>query len=82
MFSFQEDTVLDPFAGSGTVSVAAMEHGRNSIAVEIDPEYFQSLAERLRQHTSLFSTSTVLSIEKIDNMEIAAKPAKFARRGI
>jgi len=39
MFSFVGDTVVDPFCGSGTTMVAAMKAGRNSIGIEIDPEY-------------------------------------------
>jgi len=45
MFSFAGDTVLDPFAGTGTSMVAAAQYGRNSIGVEIDPTY-AALAER------------------------------------
>ena len=45
MFSFVGDTVLDPFMGTGSTTIAAMRHGRNSIGCEIDPEYF-SLARR------------------------------------
>ncbi len=45
MFSFAGDTVLDPFLGTGSTTVAAMREGRNSIGNEIDPEYMQ-LAER------------------------------------
>ncbi len=44
MFSFVGDTVLDPFLGTGTTSVAASLYGRNSIGVEIDSEYL-SLAK-------------------------------------
>ena len=47
MFSFAGDTVLDPFAGLGTTSEAAMACGRNSIAVEIEQRYFESMADRL-----------------------------------
>ena len=36
MYSMQEDTVLDPFVGTGTTTVAAMASGRNSYGVEID----------------------------------------------
>lgn len=39
MFSFVGDTVLDPFLGTGTTTVAAAKWGRNSIAYEIDPHY-------------------------------------------
>ncbi len=37
MFSVAGDTVLDPFAGSGTTMRAAMASGRHSLAVELDP---------------------------------------------
>jgi DNA modification methylase len=47
MFSFVGDTVLDPFAGTGTTAVAAARSGRNSIGVEIEPGYIQVARERL-----------------------------------
>ena len=37
MHSVRGDTVLDPFLGTGTTTLAAMAAGRNSIGVEIDP---------------------------------------------
>lgn len=48
MFSFAGDTVLDPFLGTGTTSVAAARCGRNSIGSEIDPEYFSLCIDRVR----------------------------------
>lgn len=55
MFSFVGDVVLDPFVGTGTTSVAAAACGRNSIGYEVDPEYFEASAGRLRSavHTSV-----------------------------
>ena len=47
MFSFVGDTVLDPFLGTGTTSLAAAKWGRNSIGVEIVPRYFEMAANRL-----------------------------------
>jgi modification methylase len=47
MFSFVEDTVLDPFAGSFSSVLAAAQAHRNSIANELDPEYFQKGTERV-----------------------------------
>jgi DNA modification methylase len=47
MFSFVGDTVLDPFAGSGTTLLAAAKAQRNSIGTEIDPTYFQQARHRL-----------------------------------
>lgn len=48
MFSFVEDTVLDPFVGTGTTSLAAAHSGRSSIGVEIDEHYLDLSADRLR----------------------------------
>jgi DNA modification methylase len=48
MFSFAGDTVLDPFAGTGTTAMAAAIAGRNSINVEIEPKYVAMAHERLR----------------------------------
>lgn len=47
MFSFVGDTVLDPFMGTGTTTAAAALWGRNSIGVEVDPEYFSMSAQRV-----------------------------------
>ncbi|HXH09452.1 MAG TPA: site-specific DNA-methyltransferase [Alphaproteobacteria bacterium] len=48
MFSFVGDTVLDPFAGTCSTTVAAIKAGRNSIANELDPEYFRLAVERVK----------------------------------
>lgn len=47
MFSFATDTVLDPFGGTGSTALAAMETGRNSVSVEIEPTYVDLLERRL-----------------------------------
>ena len=61
MFSFTGDTVLDPFCGSGTTMVAALRTSRNSIGVEIDPEYCRMTARYLKAETAdLFSTTKLL----------------------
>ena len=49
MFSFAGDTVLDPFAGTGTTALAALETGRSSISVEIEPKYLAMANQRLRE---------------------------------
>lgn len=49
MFSFVGDTVLDPFIGSGTTSLAAMNAYRSSVGYEIEPEYFRALPIRFAQ---------------------------------
>jgi DNA modification methylase len=60
MFSFVGDTVLDPFLGTGTTSVAAAQCGRHSVGIEVDPDYFAHARRRLLGKTSeLFSAATV-----------------------
>ena len=49
------DTVLDPFLGSGTTSMAAMRYGRNSIGIELDEEYFGMAKRRIDAAASDFS---------------------------
>ncbi|MGH8225725.1 MAG: DNA-methyltransferase [Gammaproteobacteria bacterium] len=62
MFSFVGDTVLDPFMGTGTTSVAAAKWGRNSIGVEIDPHYFDMAGKRIGHATgSLFSHAEIVT---------------------
>jgi site-specific DNA-methyltransferase (adenine-specific) len=48
MFSFAGDTVLDPFLGMGSTSVAAVRSGRNSIGNEIEPKYLAMAKARMR----------------------------------
>ncbi len=47
MFSFTQDTVLDPFSGSGTTAVAAAKWGRNSVNVDIEKDYVEKAKRRL-----------------------------------
>ena len=47
MFSFVDDVVLDPFLGSGTTSLAAMNLERNSVGYEINKEFIPMIKERL-----------------------------------
>jgi len=47
MFTFEGETVLDPFLGSGTTSLAAMRLGRDSVGFEINKDYLPVIQERL-----------------------------------
>ncbi|MCR4427691.1 MAG: site-specific DNA-methyltransferase [Firmicutes bacterium] len=61
MFSFVGDTVLDPFCGTGTTMIAALRTGRNSIGIDIDPEYCRLAARRLRAEAhTLFSRAQLI----------------------
>jgi len=64
MFSFTDDTVLDPFCGSGTTMVAALRTGRSSIGIEIDPEYCRMAARYLKAETADFFSTAKLLFEK------------------
>jgi site-specific DNA-methyltransferase (adenine-specific) len=59
MFSFVEDTVLDPFAGTGTTLLAASQFGRNSVGYEVDPNYFKLAARRLEEAEDLYRSIKV-----------------------
>jgi site-specific DNA-methyltransferase (adenine-specific) len=43
------DTVFDPFMGSGTTGIAALQMGRNFIGCEVSPEYFAIAEKRIKQ---------------------------------
>jgi len=53
MFSFAGDTVLDPFLGTGSTSVAAIGAGRNSIGVELDAGYLKIAEENVQKAAAL-----------------------------
>ena len=44
-------TILDPFMGSGTTGVAALQMGRKFIGIELDPTYFNIACERIERAT-------------------------------
>jgi len=48
-YSFKEDVVLDPFAGSGTVGKAAVKLGRRFVLFEQDPEYMKIIKAEIHQ---------------------------------
>jgi DNA modification methylase len=60
MFSFVGDTVLDPFSGTATTSLAATLWGRNSVGFEVDTHYFRLAEERLQTETNqLFNCAEI-----------------------
>lgn len=71
MFSFVGDTVLDPFLGSGTTSLAAKNLGRNSVGYEINSEFTTIIKEKLKVNQSDIHGTTYefIKIENIVNFE-------------
>lgn len=49
LFSFEGDTVCDPFCGSATTGVAAIRQGRHFIGIEQDPKWFDLSLRRLSE---------------------------------
>ncbi|HDQ44706.1 MAG TPA: site-specific DNA-methyltransferase [bacterium] len=81
MFAFVGDTVLDPFLGSGTTSLAARNLYRNSVGYEINVEFIPKIKEKLNvRQPDLEGTEYVFlkDVVKIcpDN-EIAKSPYIF-----
>jgi len=48
LFTEEEDWVLDPFMGSGTTIQVARRMRRNSIGIEIQEDYYNMVAEKMR----------------------------------
>ncbi|MEW6350128.1 MAG: site-specific DNA-methyltransferase [Thermodesulfobacteriota bacterium] len=57
LYTFEGDTVLDPFMGSGSTAVAALTAGRHFVGYEIDPEYIALAEDRIAQAQSAALTA-------------------------
>lgn len=81
MFSFVGDTVLDPFAGSGTTNMAAKNLERNSIAYEINPEFIPVIKEKIGfSQIDIYGTTYELITQEASNnfdQDIQNLPYKF-----
>jgi len=73
MFSFVGDTVLDPFLGSGTTTLAAKNLERNSIGYEINPDFLSAVEKKLGTHQRTI-------FEEADFEIIKQKKAKAANK--
>lgn len=85
MFSFSGDTVIDPFCGSGTTMIAALKAGRNSVGVEIDPQYCIMAEERIRgENADMFSSANFEFIYPTQNTKpentVDDKSARYITR--
>jgi len=64
MFSLRGDTVLDPFLGTGTTTIASISTGRNSIGFEIDSNLKEHIISRLE---NIVDFSNQLLQNRLDN---------------
>ncbi len=61
LFTKKNDWILDPFLGSGTTSEVAQKMGRNSVGIEIIPEYIEMIKKRLTQKEQIILTNKIPS---------------------
>jgi DNA modification methylase len=59
MYSLQGDTVLDPFLGTGTTSLAAIASNRNSVGYEIDPMFLNIITDNIESTPISFYNSII-----------------------
>ena len=64
MFTFVGDTVLDPFLGSGTTTLAAKNLSRNSVGYEINGDFLPIIKERIGCSQNLFFEEHTFEISK------------------
>jgi len=58
LYSCEEDTVLDPFIGSGTTAIAATKLNRKCIGVELEEKYCKLTVERYRLNEHSYDASS------------------------
>jgi len=66
--SLPNETILDPFMGSGTTGVAAVKLGRRFIGIEIEPKYFDIACRRIEEATrqpDMFVEPPVAPVQEI-----------------
>ena len=73
MFSFAGDTILDPFLGSGTTSIAALKLSRNSIGYEVNIEYLATIKKRLMKNIGIFERDDRVEVIKQELKDIDFK---------
>ena len=66
LWSCPGDTVLDPFAGAGTVNKVAIENGRNAIGIELNDEFYNLANEK---RFSLWNDEVYESNDSIEKMK-------------
>lgn len=67
MFSFPQETVLDPFMGSGTTAAVARKLGRNSVGYEINSDFIPLIKSKIGGET-LYDEANINTIKQ--NAEI------------
>jgi modification methylase len=77
MFTFQGDTVLDPFLGSGTTVKAAMDLGRQGLGYEINKNFIGLIEEKLGVKDKLPIFTDNIIVTKRDQKAINSSNIKY-----
>ncbi len=70
LYTFEEEVVLDPFVGSGTTAVAAINLNRHYVGYDVDSEYVNMAEKRIKQaigrrNQQVLSEETPYSVKKV-----------------
>ncbi len=80
MYSMAGDTVLDPFAGIGTTSLAAMATRRNSISIDIDKKLVSAASKHPAKHETKEKINVIVINRLQQHMEyVSTKDMLFFR---
>ena len=63
MYSVKDDTVIDPFLGTGTTTIASMVAKRNSIGFEIEKGFKESIFNRAKDISKISDEQIKLRLE-------------------
>jgi len=70
MFSFVGDTILDPFLGSGTTTLAAKNLDRNSVGYEINTDFLPIIKEKIGFSEKNMFEETTFEFIKQENLNL------------
>jgi modification methylase len=80
MFSVKGDTVLDPFIGTGTTSLAAIASGRNSVGFELEKEFSSTIESTLLSESNLELINNTIRKRILNHKEFVTK--RLEEKGI
>lgn len=81
MFSFPQETILDPFMGSGTTAAVAKALGRNSVGYEINGDFIPLIKDRIGSN-NLIEKVQIDYIEQSVNIDVEDEISKLPYRFI
>ncbi|MCE8162966.1 MAG: site-specific DNA-methyltransferase [Candidatus Moeniiplasma glomeromycotorum] len=67
LFSFVGDVVLDPFAGSGTTLIEAIQNKRYVWGLEIDPQYIKNSLQRIEKECRFSASKNLCPQKSLEN---------------